>query len=395
MNEVTPFQGLHCANCGEPLQGAFCHRCGQSVHSVLKPMHGMVEETVETLLHIDGRIVHTLPRLYLKPGLLTLEYFAGRRIRYIAPFRLMFVLCLLAFFALHGSLDSLATHGDLVHIQSQTGDDPFREARSAAQVRAILDDHLLALDTARNIAGLPQVGREQLDSAAQALRHLANRHLTELGAPALPVGSSGTTGHTAPGTQTLPAATTAPRRETEPALHVRWLPDVINARLNVLAQHIRDNWQTLQHGDANARHQAQQRMIDGIFGILPQALFLMIPLFAVLLKLFYLFQRRLYMEHLIVALHSHAFLFLSLLLGTGLKWLATGLIPHAHGLAPVFNLLGWALLLWVPIYLLLMQKRIYRQSWPMSVLKFLCIGWFYLWMLLCVLVIAIVLGLAH
>ncbi|TAM19816.1 MAG: DUF3667 domain-containing protein, partial [Rhodanobacter sp.] len=95
MKELTSFEGLHCANCGEPLQGEFCHHCGQSVHSVLKPMHHMVEETVETVLHIDSRILHTLPALFLKPGFLTLEYFAGRRVRYIAPFRLMFVLCLL------------------------------------------------------------------------------------------------------------------------------------------------------------------------------------------------------------------------------------------------------------------------------------------------------------
>ena len=40
-------------------------------------------------------------------------------------------------------------------------------------------------------------------------------------------------------------------------------------------------------------------------------MFVLIPLFALLLKLFYVFRRRLYMEHLIVALHSHAFLFLA------------------------------------------------------------------------------------
>ena len=73
MKHLTSHEGLHCANCGAPMQGEFCHECGQSIHSVLKPMHHMVEETVETVLHIDGRIVHTLPPLLLKPGFLTLE----------------------------------------------------------------------------------------------------------------------------------------------------------------------------------------------------------------------------------------------------------------------------------------------------------------------------------
>jgi hypothetical protein len=39
------------------MQGALCHDSGQSVHSVLKSMNGLNKET---LLDIDGRIVHTL-----------------------------------------------------------------------------------------------------------------------------------------------------------------------------------------------------------------------------------------------------------------------------------------------------------------------------------------------
>ena len=47
---------------------------------------------------------------------------------------------------------------------------------------------------------------------------------------------------------------------------------------------------------------------------LPQSLFFLLPLFALLLKLMYIFKKRLYVEHLIVALHSHSFLFLSFVL---------------------------------------------------------------------------------
>ncbi len=55
-------------------------------------------------------------------------------------------------------------------------------------------------------------------------------------------------------------------------------------------------------------------MIAGRLSVLPQTLFVLMPLFAVLLKITYIFKWRLYMEHLIVALHSHAFVFQSLLL---------------------------------------------------------------------------------
>lgn len=47
MKQLSSYEGLHCANCGVPMHGEYCHACGQSIHSVLKPIHGLLEETVE------------------------------------------------------------------------------------------------------------------------------------------------------------------------------------------------------------------------------------------------------------------------------------------------------------------------------------------------------------
>ncbi|KZC35810.1 hypothetical protein RHOFW510R12_30235 [Rhodanobacter sp. FW510-R12] len=61
-------------------------------------------------------------------------------------------------------------------------------------------------------------------------------------------------------------------------------------------------------------------------------------------------------------------------------------------------MLGWlqaALILWIPVYLLLTQKRVYRQGWPMTLLKFWCIGWCYFWLLAFALMVALLLGAAH
>jgi hypothetical protein len=60
--ELSDPAGLHCTNCSTPLQGEFCHACGQSIHSVLKPVHGMMEDALDLVLNVDGRVVHTLHR---------------------------------------------------------------------------------------------------------------------------------------------------------------------------------------------------------------------------------------------------------------------------------------------------------------------------------------------
>jgi len=147
-----------------------------------------------------------------------------------------------------------------------------------------------------------------------------------------------------------------------------WLPDAANAKLN----------DTLQHMCENIDRWAEQpsRGVRATFSVLPQTLFFLMPWFALLLKVFYLFKRRLYMEHLLVALHSHAFLLLSILV---LLALAT-LRSWAAGIVWITAPLGWLVAfawVWMLVYLYWMQKRVYRQGWIMTTLKFCMIGWCY------------------
>jgi len=42
-----------------------------------------------------------------------------------------------------------------------------------------------------------------------------------------------------------------------------------------------------------------------------------------------------------------------------------------------------------------MQKRVYRQGWPMTVLKYLVVGWCYCWLLAFAILGAAAMGLAE
>ena len=72
--------------------------------------------------HLDGRFWVTLRLLLLRPGVLTQEYFAERRARYVPPVRLYLVLSLLLF-----ALASLTTH-----VQSDTARAADIKATTAA-----------------------------------------------------------------------------------------------------------------------------------------------------------------------------------------------------------------------------------------------------------------------
>jgi len=404
MKQLNDYEGQHCANCGTAMQGEFCHECGQSIHSVIKPIHGMLEDTMDIVFHVDGRVVHTIPPLLLKPGFLTLEYFSGRRVRYIAPFRLMFVLSLLAFFVIHLRLDAISEKIDVRnHAVVATTSDEFEDAKSPRQVRAVLKQQLDDLDEARKSDVIPQAVLPEMDIAAQKIRDRANQRLIALGEAPMPAASLATPAVAATPSDGTGAGIDSPTHDAqgkasdEPTkpIQISWLPDMVNARLTLMVKHAQANWHVFKHGNAAARDEAKQHMIGGFFGVLPPTMFVLMPIFALLLKLLYLFKRRLYVEHLIVALHSHAFLFLNLLIGVLVSMLSTWVKPHAAWLAIPLEWIALALWLWAPIYLLIMQKRVYRQGWPMTVLKYLLIGWCYCWLLMFALIVAFVLGLAH
>jgi hypothetical protein len=94
-----------CANCGAPLQGPFCAQCGQAVKPLDPPVRHFAREFAQELLDVDGRVPRSLFRLFLSPGFLTREYFAGRRVPWLTPLRL-YLIASVAFFGV------LASTGD-------------------------------------------------------------------------------------------------------------------------------------------------------------------------------------------------------------------------------------------------------------------------------------------
>jgi hypothetical protein len=390
MNELKPSPVLLCANCTSELQGAFCHDCGQSVKSVIQPVSHMLEDAGDLFFHLDERIVHTLPPLYTKPGFLTLEYFSGRRVRYIAPFRLMFVFCLLAFFFMHLAIGDVKV-GGVEDTAPRDSIDAFASAKTADEVHTLYEDQIREVRSARNDPALPGAAKAGLGAAAGMIREAANARLVQL--QATPIAAEA--GETSPGD----AASRGEARVTKlfgdhPDIEVSWFPEALNRRLNVAFGHFRANLIPILN-KGPGKEEALHRIADGFFSVLPQTMFFMIPVFALVLKLFYVFRRRLYMEHLIVSLHSHAFIFISLL-GLMLLSFARGAIePRLAFAGTAIGFVQFAMWAWIPIYLLVMQKRVYRQGWPMTILKYWLIGSVYFWLLFFAVILALVIGMSH
>jgi hypothetical protein len=99
------------------------------------------------------------------------------------------------------------------------------------------------------------------------------------------------------------------------------------------------------------------------------------------------------MEHLTVALHSHSFMFIVLLLSEILDVLESYIVTNNPGIANFVGVVAGGLLVWVPIYLFLMQKRVYKQGNFFTLVKFSIIGTIYSIMIAITALVAIVWGL--
>ena len=91
--------GEACANCGAELQGPYCHACGQSADRHHRSLSHLVWEAIESLFHLDGRLAHTLPDLFFRPGRLARDYMEHRIARHVPPFRTFLVALLIFIFA--------------------------------------------------------------------------------------------------------------------------------------------------------------------------------------------------------------------------------------------------------------------------------------------------------
>ncbi|MCD9098560.1 DUF3667 domain-containing protein [Luteimonas fraxinea] len=352
-----------CENCGTPLQGDFCHACGQSTHSPVRNVAHAVEEVFESFWHLDGRIFRTLRDLFV-PGRIANRYLGGHRVRYVAPMRLFVILTLLTFFVAKFVVQDAMQDvqpGQMVRTDDVATE--FAQARTVDEVRTMRDDALAGIaETRRTVGALPGVS-PQLDIAAAEVRAHADTRIAALAPEGTALtGMDAVSADSAAAGDTQAAATPASDDVDMPMSGPPTIGGPIGERIERNIERFNND---------------PQIFVRALFGVAPTALFILVPLFAVLLKLLYLFRGRLYLEHVVVGLYSHAALMLALLLvlcgALASPWLAT----HA---AWSTGILGFAqiLLLWaMPVYLLLMQKRVYGQSWPWTLVKFAIIGMAY------------------
>jgi hypothetical protein len=135
-----------CPSCNAALSGPFCHQCGEArpdAHdfSWKHSLHDAVHE----FIHLDGKILQTLWFLIRRPGLLTAEYWEGRRRLHIRPLRLYIVIAAIHLIAMSASyyrIDLILESEGSGFLNNKIAQAAERDGTTPEIVKATLDERL-------------------------------------------------------------------------------------------------------------------------------------------------------------------------------------------------------------------------------------------------------------
>lgn len=381
-----------CANCRAELQGPVCHMCGQVADEYHRPVRGLIGELFEGLFALDGRVARTLPNLIARPGRITRDYLKGKRARYMPPFRL-YIIASLIFFLLIPGIDQVSdgfSDGAAGFSDAINEGQALRERAEADLQAAVAAGEMTAEEAEASLAQLERIG---------VLRPVEDgEEAASSATPSQPTGDRGDASER-PADAALPE-TTGPAEASEGG--VRFSAgrgdgggDEGGVGPGGDPDQIRRFFAPEDFGEAapdpvfplTLRRYLGERFSDvsedpggwaeAASGWVPRIMFVMVPVYALLLSLTYAWRRRFFFfDHLIVSLHFHSALFLVM---------AAGLLVGS----------GWAfgaILLYSNIYLYRLHRVVYERGRFSSVVRTLTLDILYFFMLLVGLIAVLLLG---
>jgi hypothetical protein len=303
-----------CLNCGDTTVGFFCRNCGQRKADVRVSLRRMLMEVMDDQLSLNSTLPRTIGALLFRPGHLTAEYVQGRIMRYVPPFRLYLVTSVI-FFILLPVVADVNRIADEVAIESEQDD-----ARERAQA-----------DSARIAAQ-----RARADSARARISAIRRGELPK-GAVAAP-----------------PLPPVPPRPDSERVDLNLAISDTtrVPAWLKPLNRRLQ---RTEDRLEGMPRREALRTVLAAMEENAPKGVFLMMPLFAFILKVLYVRRKRFYVEHFVFALHVHALAFVLF---------TVGMLVSSD--TPLRGILA----LWMALYMFLAMKKVYGQGIIRTFLKF-------------------------
>lgn len=300
-NTNKPHPNERCLNCGTKLVGDYCHVCGQKDIPRRQVIGDLLSNFISSFTNYEGKLLQTTKYLFLKPGFLPIEYNKGKRETYFHPVR-MYTFASFLFFLLFVALPD----SDNQAVSAGLSDKEKKELEKIGLDSTF--NYSDSLYRARNETGMSWSLNSEYTSVAQ-----------------------------------YDSVQNALPEEKKDG----WWDRLITRRSLDLTKKFKEDNQ--KFGEA---------FISIISDNFSTALFFLMPLFALSLKLLYVRRDYYYSEHLVFTIYYYNFFYLA-----GSLMMIFNLIP---GLDVISVFIG----IWIYFYLPFAMKRMYGQGWGKTILKF-------------------------
>ncbi|WP_319482127.1 DUF3667 domain-containing protein [uncultured Draconibacterium sp.] len=322
---------IECLNCGTNFSGHYCPNCGQAVKEYDRPFGFIFYNFLGDFFAFDTRFFKTLFALIARPGFLTKEYFAGRRVRYTPPFRIFVFVSFLLFFLLQ-----IVTNRGLLTVL----DSDLKDAKVGLDSISVV-----AADSVIN-----KVNNELSPQEKQALGEALSKGNIKL--------------------DSIDIAKTANEIDLGSWSGARNIRLALNKQADKMQEELEEETEPGKRAELQENInllRSPEATMAKILKYISYAFFLLLPLFAMILKLIYIRRKHNYMRHLVFSFHIHSFIFLVMTFIIGLNLLFEN-IPGS---------ISAVLILSIPIYIIIAIKKFYGQSLGKVVLKFFTLSFIY------------------
>jgi len=312
-----------CLNCNQPLaaEAKYCYGCGQKVTDGRVTMKELFREFLDSVFNIDTKFFRTLGNLFI-PGKLTEEYFSGKHKSFLQPIRLFLIMTIL----LIASISYLLRDN---HVNPGSIQYKWQEQQH-------IHEMLLAADTIREQTAekfeVP-VAKQAIDTFYQNILIYDKNYRDTIKFPFTFAGKQ------------MQFAREDYNQLSDNELIEKYFPDQIFFVKLIRKQEIR-----FLKSDEN--------VIAFLLDKITWLVFIMLPMFAFVLKLLYVRRDFYYVEHLIFSIHVHTLIFLWAIL---IVWLDDFLLEALEAIS----------MLILPVYITIAMRRFYQQSWWKTIIKFL------------------------
>jgi len=334
-----------CANCGHPMIGPYCAICGQPINTHRRTLGHLLHEVFKDIVSFDSRILRTARALLVQPGELPLAFREGRTQRYMPAVRLYLFVSLLFFLFL-----------------SATG-------IAFLQLSLNITTSQTVADKAGNVFLIKDGKRVPMTGFKADAK--GNVYLSKPTVPRVLIPDMKADTSTSNNNVTNTVTTNVRFFERIGAEHPNYSPEVkaalVKIRAEALADEKKGNMSWLERGVLTTLQNLETNpaaLNEPILKWVPRILFLLLPLFALLLVAFYWRRRKqfYFVDHLVFSLSMHTFAFVVLIAAAIAAQIISGIW------------VAWLTAAVLALYLLLSLKRFYGQSWTVTGLKFVGIG---------------------